>query len=122
MIAALVSNLTGRGMSVTVEGERLAVRPASRLTDADRELLRRHKAELLAHLTRAGPEPWVAATAIALMHGADGAVAASGASGRHPDVRAAVERVWDAHRRHDLGGVRAACAELVGTVARLARA
>ncbi len=43
----LLSDLADAGLSVTVEGDRLVVRPASRLTDDLRSALREAKSELL---------------------------------------------------------------------------
>jgi hypothetical protein len=62
---------------------------------------------------------WDQAAAIALMSDADGAVAGSGVSGTHPDVKAAADRTSSAYHRHDLAGVRSGCAELLATVYRL---
>lgn len=46
----LLANLTGAGFTIEVEGDRLQVWPASRLTDAQRAALRRAKPDLLALL------------------------------------------------------------------------
>lgn len=43
----LIADLSGAGLSVTVEGHRLVVRPASKLTDSIRAALREAKPELL---------------------------------------------------------------------------
>lgn len=43
--------LCGLGFRLTVEGGKLQVSPKSGLTDADRELIREHKAELIRLLT-----------------------------------------------------------------------
>lgn len=48
----LVNLLADRGFSLHVEGDRLAVSPASRLTDDIRKAIRAHKAELLELLRR----------------------------------------------------------------------
>ena len=46
----LLADLVGAGLSVTAEGGRLLIRPASKLTDCMREALRNAKPELLALL------------------------------------------------------------------------
>lgn len=46
--AALVQDLRTRGFKLQAADGRLVVTPASRLTDADRELIKRHRDELLA--------------------------------------------------------------------------
>ena len=46
----LLSDLAGAGLSVTADGERLVIRPASKLTDPMRAVLRDAKPELLALL------------------------------------------------------------------------
>ena len=51
---ALLSNLSARGIMLTPDGDALIARPRQRLTDADREAIRRHKAALLAHLSAEG--------------------------------------------------------------------
>ena len=48
---ALLSNLSARGIMLTPDGDALVARPRQRLTDADREAIRRHKTALLAHLS-----------------------------------------------------------------------
>jgi hypothetical protein len=50
-VQALLSNLSARGIMLTPDGDALIARPRQRLTDADREAIRRHKAALLAHLS-----------------------------------------------------------------------
>jgi len=52
---ALVADLQARGVTLEPRGDRLAVRPVSRLTREEIEALRRHKAEVLALLR--GPAP-----------------------------------------------------------------
>jgi hypothetical protein len=44
----LLADLAGRGFVLAREGDGIRVTPASRLTDADRKLIRDHKPELLA--------------------------------------------------------------------------
>lgn len=46
----LLADLAGLGVTVTAHGDRLVIRPASRLTDGHRAELREAKAELLAIL------------------------------------------------------------------------
>lgn len=53
----LFAELTNSGLDVTAEGDRLIVRPASRLTDAMRAKLRSAKAELLAVLEGVDGKP-----------------------------------------------------------------
>lgn len=48
---ALLSNLFARGIMLIPDGDALIARPRQRLTDADREAIRRHKTALLAHLS-----------------------------------------------------------------------
>lgn len=60
---AAMDYLRRAGLALELEGERMRVTPADRLTDAHRQYLRDHKAELLAELTTANdprqvtPEP-----------------------------------------------------------------
>ena len=121
MLTEFLSGLARRGVTIIVEGERLAVRPSDRLTDADRDTLRRHRDELVAYLTGQAPEPWDQLVALHLMDQADAAVEESRVRGTHPEVRAAAHRATDAYYRHDLGGVRSGCAEVVMVVRRLRR-
>lgn len=51
----LLASLAGAGVSVTAEGDRLLIRPASRLTDDQRAALRLAKPELLALLAEGQP-------------------------------------------------------------------
>jgi len=65
---AALDYLRRAGLAIELEGERLRVTPADRLTDAHRQYLRDHKAELLAELIAANdpqptPEPPQATTA-----------------------------------------------------------
>jgi hypothetical protein len=120
MLTSFLSGLARRGVAVAVEGDRLVVRPSDRLTDADRDTLRRHRAELLAYLTGNVPEPWDRLVATHLMEQADAAVEESGVSGCHPDVAASVAVVSARYRAQDLPGLRAACDVMRATVARLA--
>lgn len=53
-----VSNLTASGFSLAASGEKLTVIPASRLSEPQRQFIRRHKPELLALLTgKPAPAP-----------------------------------------------------------------
>jgi hypothetical protein len=45
-IDALIETLSARGVKLTPDGDALVARPASRLTDADRDAIRAHKPEL----------------------------------------------------------------------------
>jgi hypothetical protein len=59
---AALDYLRRAGLAIELEGERLRVTPADRLTKAHRQYLRDHKAELLAELiaandAQAAPEP-----------------------------------------------------------------
>lgn len=49
-MAALVDYLRGAGLAIELEGERLRVTPADRLTEDLRQFVRDHRAELLAEL------------------------------------------------------------------------
>lgn len=49
----LIKDFSRRGIRLLPDPPKLAVEPAELLTDADREVIRRHKVELLALLTRA---------------------------------------------------------------------
>ncbi|MDE2367538.1 MAG: hypothetical protein KGN16_01090 [Burkholderiales bacterium] len=51
----LLHSLAGAGLSVSADGDRLVIRPASKLTDTMRTALREAKAELLA-LLAGGPD------------------------------------------------------------------
>lgn len=53
----LLAELAGAGLSVTADGDRLVVRPASKLTDDMRTALRATKPELLALLSGPPAEP-----------------------------------------------------------------
>jgi hypothetical protein len=64
-------------------------------------------------------EPWDLAEALRLMEAADDLVKQSGVPGTHPDIRAAAGRCVEAHRLQDMGGVRAACAEIMEIVGML---
>ena len=46
----LIANLAARGITLTPNGDSLIVQPRERLTDADRDAIRQHKAGLLALL------------------------------------------------------------------------
>jgi hypothetical protein len=52
--AAVIAELQARGVTLEPRGEKLAVRPMSRVTPGERAQLRTHKAAVLAFLT---PEP-----------------------------------------------------------------
>ncbi len=49
-VQTLVASFQARGVRLIPNGPRLTVEPASKLTDADRQVIRARKAELLAHL------------------------------------------------------------------------
>lgn len=49
----VIDYILAAGFRLTLEGEKLYVEPASKLTDAQREYIRSHKAELLAELLAA---------------------------------------------------------------------
>lgn len=53
----LLSDLAGAGLSITADGDRLVIRPASKLTDPMRAALRDAKPKLLALLRDAQPGP-----------------------------------------------------------------
>jgi hypothetical protein len=54
----LLAELTGVGMGVEARGDRLLIRPAGKLTDAQRAALRAAKPELLALLRPLAPSWW----------------------------------------------------------------
>jgi hypothetical protein len=119
MLGEFLSELSRRGVSVWVDGERIAVRPAERLTEADREVLRRDRAALVAYLSQPRPETWNRATALHLMDQVDAAVEHSGAKGTHHEIQAAVELVCTAYAAKDMPCLRAACKAMTATIRRL---
>ena len=50
-----LETLTGRGFEMAFEGGKLIVTPASRLTDDDRDFIRRNRAELIGRLNLVCP-------------------------------------------------------------------
>jgi hypothetical protein len=56
-LAGLVADLRSRGVTLEPRGERLAVRPADRVTPDELEVLRQRKAEVLALLRSPPPDP-----------------------------------------------------------------
>lgn len=57
--AALIAGLASRGVSVTLDGDSLLVRPASKLDAGARALLAAHKPALVAYLSSSIPSlPW----------------------------------------------------------------
>jgi hypothetical protein len=59
----LLARLSGLGLRLTREGDGIRVAPRSALTDETRNLIRAHKAELLAEIAKTEPLPDVAAEA-----------------------------------------------------------
>jgi citrate lyase beta subunit len=59
----LLAELADLGVTVTADGDKLVIRPASKLTDDLRAALRAHKAELLAATSLAAPEGHLATIA-----------------------------------------------------------
>lgn len=59
----LLAELADLGVTVTADGDKLVIRPASRLTDDLRAALRAHKAELLAAASSVPPEGHLATIA-----------------------------------------------------------
>jgi len=55
-VETLLADLSSRGIRLEPDG--LIVEPASKLTDADRALIRQHKAEILAMLTKSERNRW----------------------------------------------------------------
>jgi TubC N-terminal docking domain len=120
MIGEFLAELSRRGVSVSLEGGRIAVRPAQRLTDADREMLRRIRSALVEYLSGPVPEPWNLAAALHLMDQSDAAVEQSGVRGTHPEIEVAVKAVCAAYAAKDLAGVRVACKTMTDTLRRIA--
>jgi len=54
-VESLIASLTARGIRLEPDGDALIARPASKLTDADREAIRAHKAALFARIRPARP-------------------------------------------------------------------
>jgi SOS-response transcriptional repressor LexA len=52
---SLIETLSEKGVRLIPDGDGLVVEPASRLTDAEREAIRAHKAELLQQLAAGQP-------------------------------------------------------------------
>ena len=50
---AIVANLTARGISLDRDGSAIVVRPAGKLTDDDRRIIREHKDAILELLSAA---------------------------------------------------------------------
>ena len=65
----LLADLAGAGLSVTAEGDRLVIRPASKLTEHMRHALREAKPELLVLLSAPSPIRNCAACAYRLKGG-----------------------------------------------------
>jgi hypothetical protein len=57
-VETLMADLSRRGIRLEPEPDGLIVEPASKLTDTDRALIRQHKAEILAAITRSGRNRW----------------------------------------------------------------
>lgn len=120
--AAILTLVADHGSVVSLSPTgNLRVRSRGVLAPDVTVLLTRHKDALVAYLAGQTSEPWDRSMALDLMYGADGAVAESGVNGTHPEVQAVVTEVCAAYDRKDLAGVRAACARLCATVARLAQ-
>jgi hypothetical protein len=122
----LVAALRDRGIMLSAVGGRLEVRPASALTDRDRDALRSHAADLLAVLNplpvpTSGSEPWNAALASRLMYDADTLVEQLGVSGHHPAVNDAAAKAVRASIARDMETLRLVVAEFAGIVRRVAR-
>ena len=54
-VQSLIVTLSRKGVRLIPDGDGLVVEPASRLTDAEREAIRTHKAELLQQLAADQP-------------------------------------------------------------------
>ena len=124
--AELVDTLRQRGITLSALGGRLEVRPASALTDRDREAIRSHVADLLVVLSpprapTSGAEPWDAALASRLLYDADTLVEQLGVSGHHPAVNDAAARAVRASLTRDMETLRFAVAEFTEIVRGVAR-
>jgi len=63
-VESLIVSFTARGIRLIPDGHRLIAKPASKLTDADREAIRTHKALLAAPERRLRPTPAIRSSAI----------------------------------------------------------
>lgn len=86
---ALLDTLTRRGVRLLPDGDGLVIRPASRLTDADRAAIREHKTELLRLLSPAFDADTGKLAAVMLRGSVVGdvwLVADTEALAEHPDI------------------------------------
>jgi len=98
-VQSIIVSLGGRGIQLIPDGDGLIVEPASKLADADRALISRHKAEILAVLAKperatagqtltgrrcrsAVAARWSARHAMSIAHPATSPIARSRASSR----------------------------------------
>ena len=100
--AALLDTLRGRGLEIRAAGGRLEVRPAGRLTPAERGAIRSHLSELLALVT------WDQDAAVRAQDAADALVERLGVSGADRRVQAAAEAIATAYAARDAAAFRAA--------------
>ena len=114
----LITHLRARGFTLTIVAGSLRVRPASTLTQDDRDAIRGGLPALIAALTVG--EPWDGREAIRLMSDADALVEQLGMSGRHPAIQNAAAVVSSAYATRDLETVRFACSAFAVTVRELA--
>jgi hypothetical protein len=66
---AFLKGLHARGIDALVEGENIAVAPASQLTEDERTLLHKHKAEVITLLTQAPVDQTTEDTGAVLLPG-----------------------------------------------------
>ncbi len=81
-VETIIQALSSRGIQLYPEGDKLAVEPASRLTDADRAVIRAQKADIL--------RPCTADAALTLLNRLKGYTVPTG---RMPVVRELAERL-----------------------------
>jgi hypothetical protein len=112
--ATLLDTLRGRGLELSDAGGRLEVRPAGRLTPAERGAIRSRLSELLALLA------WDQATALRDMDAADTLVERLGVPGSDPRVQAAADAIAAAYAARDVVAFRFAIAAFRECVRRLA--
>lgn len=97
----LLVALARRGLTVDLAGDRLAVRPAAALTDADRAAIRAGKAELVRYLSPPAAG-WDANAARALLADADALVERLGVPNTHPELRTLATSAVEAVAGRDL--------------------
>jgi hypothetical protein len=112
---AIIANLQGRGLSLTVVGDQLHIHPKVLLTEGDRGAIRTHLREIITSLAASGPGKrsigsttgrptgiaWDLSEAMRLMTEADDLVSQYAIDGRHPTVLEAAAVVGSAYASQD---------------------